>query len=61
VTRARTRKSTTPRLFAFPLCTRRSVLKRVRFLPRAVPEPDPPLPPIDPQATSMRDTPRRWI
>ena len=61
VTRARTRKSTTPRLFAFPLCTRRSARGRVRFLPRAVPEPDPPLPPIDPQATSMRDTPRRWI
>jgi len=45
VTRARTRKSTTPRLFAFPLCTRRSARGRVRFLSRAVPEPDPPLPP----------------
>ena len=45
VTRARTRKSTTPRLFAFPLCTRRSARGRARFLPRAVPEPDPPLPP----------------
>jgi len=45
VTRARTRKSTTPRLSAFPLCTRRSARGRVRFLPRAVPEPDPPLPP----------------
>ena len=45
VTRARTRKSTTPRLFAFPLCTRRSARGRVRFLSRAVPEPDPPPPP----------------
>ena len=54
VTRARTRKSTTPRLFAFPLCTRRSARGCVRFLPRAVPEPDPPLPPVDPQATAMR-------
>lgn len=48
VTRARTRKSTTPRLFAFPLCTRRSARGRVRFLPRAVSEPDPPLPPDRP-------------
>ena len=60
VTRARTRKSTTPRLSAFPLCTRRSARGCVRFLPRAVPEPDPPLPPVDPQATAMRGTPRRW-
>lgn len=58
VTRARTRKSTTPRLFAFPLCTRRSVLKRVRFLPRAVPEPDPPLPPDRPAGdVDARHTP----
>ena len=45
VTRARTRKSTTPRLSAFPLCTRRSARGRVRF-PRSGPKPDLPLPPV---------------